>query len=134
MERELLKQIPDSSLEVIVVENFGDEIRWKEKNKEFSLDGVLYDVVRIEKREGKTYLFCINDKKEKQLLDNLVNAVNKDHDAKKAGNTIKPVLTDLFFTTILECPKVFSDSFTYNMVNVSIVSSFKETESPPPKA
>ena len=134
MERELLKQIPDSSLEVIVVENFGDEIRWKEKNKEFSLDGVLYDVVRIQKREGNSYLYCINDKKEKQLLDNLVKAVNKNHDSKKARNIIKPVLADLFFGTSLESPNFFSDSFQYDILNVSTISSYKEIKGPPPKA
>ena len=134
MEREMLKQIPESSLEIIVAENFGDKIRWEEKGKEFLLNDELYDVARVELKDGKRYLYCINDKKEKELLDNLVKAVNKNHDTKRARNNIKPVLTDLFFTTTLESPKVFSDSFTYNMVNVSIVSSFKEIKSPPPKA
>ena len=134
MEKELLAHIPDSSLELIIAEDFGDKIKWEEKNKEFFLNEELYDVARIEIKDGKTHLYCINDKKEKQLLDNLVNAVNKNHDTKKERNNVKPVLTDLFFTTTPDSPQFFSYSFTYDILSVPIISSFKEIKSPPPKA
>ena len=134
MEKELLAHIPDSSLELIIAEEFGEKIEWEEKNKEFLLNEELYDVARIEIKDGKTHLYCINDKKEKQLLDNLVNAVNKNHDTKKERNNVKPVLTDLFFTTTPDSLHFFSYSFTYDILSVSIISSFKEIKSPPPKA
>ena len=51
MERELLAYIPDSSLEVFVAEEYGDKIVWEEENKEFSIEGVLYDVARIKKSD-----------------------------------------------------------------------------------
>jgi hypothetical protein len=55
MERELLAHIPESSLEVIIAEQVADKIVWEEKNREFSLDGVLYDVARIEKKGRKNF-------------------------------------------------------------------------------
>ena len=134
VERELLKHIPDASLELIIAEDFGNKIEWEEKGKEFSLNDELYDVARIEIKDGKTHLYCINDKKEKELLDNLVKAVNKNHDNKKERNNVKPFLTDMIVVTSFEPMKTFSDSSPYGSLSVSPVSSFKEIKSPPPKA
>ena len=134
MERELLAHIPESSLEVIIAEEVADKIEWEEKNKEFSLEGILYDVARIEKKEGKTFLYCINDKKEKQLLDNLVKAVNKNHDNKQGRNNIKSILLDLVCMSEEEEPVSFSVPLAYSSFNVTLVSSFEEIHSPPPKA
>jgi len=134
MERELLQHIPDSSLEVIIEEEVADNIEWEEDGREFSLDGTLYDVARIEKKEGKTFLYCINDKKEKQLLDNLAKAVGKNHNDKKGRNNIKSLMFDLVYITTEEELKTFSYPSTYSYFNVTLVSSFEEINSPPPKA
>jgi len=134
MERELLAYIPDSSLEVFVAEEFGDKIVWEEENKEFSIEGVLYDVARIKKNDGKTFLYCINDKQEKQLLDGLAKAVNANHGNKQENNTIKSLLIDLVCMNDDE-PSVFlSVPSTYSRFNVILVSSFEEINIPPPKA
>jgi len=134
MERELLAYIPDSSLEVFVAEEFGDRIVWEEENKEFSIEGVLYDVARIKKNHGKTFLYCINDKQEKQLLDGLAKAVNANHGTKQENNTIKSLLVDLVCMNDDEGPGIFSVPFTYSCFYVDLVSSFEEINIPPPKA
>ena len=134
MERELLAYIPDSSLEVFVAEEFGDKIVWEEENKEFSIEGVLYDVARIKKSDGKTFLYCINDKQEKQLLDGLAKAVNANHGNKQEKNNIKSLLVDLVCMNDDEGPGIFSVPFTYSCFYVDLVSSFEEINIPPPKA
>ncbi len=134
MERELLTHIPDSSLEVFVAEEFGDKIVWEEENKEFSIDGVLYDVARIKKTDGKTFLYCINDKKEKQLLDGLAKAVNANHGNKQEKNRIKSLLVDIVCLNDQEEPGSFPVHSAYSSFNVTLVSSFEEINIPPPKA
>jgi len=133
MERELLAYIPDSSLEVFVAEEYGDKIVWEEENKEFSIEGVLYDVARIKKNDGKTFLYCINDKQEKQLLDGLAKAVNANHGNKQEKNNIKSLLVDLVCMNDDEGPGIFSVPFTYSCFHVDLVSSFEEINIPPPK-
>ncbi len=133
MEKELLKQIPESSLDVFIAEQYGNSIKWEEEDREFSLNGVLYDVAHIKKTGGQTFLYCINDKKEKQLLDNLVKAVNKNHDNKR-GRNMKPVLPDLVFINSIESPTIFSVSPEYTFLNFPLVTSYKEISIPPPKA
>ena len=134
IEKQLLANIPESSLEIINAEQFADKIEWEEKGKEFSLDGILYDVVRIKKTDGKTLLYCINDKKEKQLLDNLAKAVNKNNDNKQGRNNIKSLLLDLVCMSEEAESKTFSVPSTYSSFNVTLISSFEEINSPPPKA
>jgi hypothetical protein len=132
MEREMLKKIPESSLEVFIAGQYGDRIEWREKDKEFSIDGVLYDVARIKRSGGRTFLYCINDKKEKQLLDDLVKAVDKNQDNKR-GKNIKPVFPDLVFIDPIGSQQIFSVSSPYNFLNITLVSSYEEVNSPPPK-
>jgi hypothetical protein len=134
MERELLAHIPDSSLDVFVTEELGDKIVWEEDNKEFSIDGILYDVARIKKSDGKTFLYCINDKKEKQLLDSLAKAVNANHGNKQEKNRIKSLLIDLVCLSNQEEPVSFCVPSPYSPFNVMLVSSFEEIKIPPPKA
>jgi len=134
MEREMLTLIPESSLEVFVAEEFGDKIVWEEENKEFSIEGVLYDVARIKKADGKTFLYCINDNKEKQLLDSLAKAANANHGNKQEKNNIKSMLADLVCMNDEEQSIIFSVPSTYSRFNVILVSSFEEINIPPPKA
>jgi hypothetical protein len=134
MERELLSHIPEASLEVLVAEELGDKIVWEEENKEFSIEGTLYDVARIKKSEGKTFLYCINDKEEKQLLDGLANAVNSNHGNKQEKNTIKSLLVDLVCLNDKEETISFRVPSKYSPFNVMLVSSFEEINIPPPKA
>jgi hypothetical protein len=134
MEKEMLTRIPESSLEVIVAEDLGDKILWQEDNKEFSIDGVLYDVARIKKSEGKTFLYCINDKQEKQLLDGLAKAVNANHGNKQEKNSIKSLLADLVCMNDEEQSTIFSVPSSYSLFNVTLVSSFEEINILPPKA
>ena len=134
IEKQLLANIPDASLEIINAEQFAEKIEWEEKGKEFSLDGILYDVVRIKKSDGKTFLYCINDKQEKQLLENLAKAVNANHSSKQEKNNIKSLLVDLVCMNDEEQSTFFSVPSAYSRFNVILVSSFEEINIPPPKA
>ena len=120
--------------QVIVAEDLGDKILWQEDNKEFSIDGVLYDVARIKKSEGKTFLYCLNDKQEKQLLDGLTKAVNANHGNKQEKNSIKSLLADLVCMNDEEQSTIFSVPSSYSLFNVTLVSSFEEINILPPKA
>jgi len=133
IEKQLLANIPESSLEIINAEQFADKIEWEEKGKEFSLDGILYDVLRIKKSDGKTFLYCINDKQEKQLLDNLAKAVNANHGNKQEKNNIKSLLLDLVCMNEEGESGFFSVPSTYSCFNATLVSSFEEINIPPPK-
>ncbi len=134
IERELLVNIPESSLDVIIAEQYGNKIEWKEKNREFSLAGEMYDVAKIKVIKGKTYLYCINDKKEKQLLKDLAKAVNGNSNNKQQKNNLKSPIPDLVCLGSAEDISILSVPSTYSSYHVTLVSSFEEISIPPPKA
>ena len=72
MKAQLFAQLPETSFKVIIAENHTN-LQWQDDDgKEFTLNGEMYDVAKIKKKNGKTELYCLLDKKEKELLKNFL--------------------------------------------------------------
>ncbi|WP_460560559.1 hypothetical protein [Ferruginibacter profundus] len=80
VEEQLLSVVNDDQLEKINVDDNLDKISWEEEGKEFYLNGQMYDVARKEMVNGKTILYCLNDKKEEQLLENMLKKERSNAD------------------------------------------------------
>lgn len=133
---EMLAQIPDSSLEVVVLEEHIDAIQWKDDDKEFSLNDEMYDVVSVKKVNGKTLLYCINDKNEKQLLVNFIKGMKADASNGKSGKSnIKFQYTDF---TVISLEKNNSNiiyvNHKFSGYNSVLCTTIKEINAPPPRA
>lgn len=130
---ELAHSIETKLLEVIELEKNEKAIEWEEEGKEFSFNDAMYDVKRIEKKDGKTFLYCINDEKENQLLKKIVDAAEKNQKEKKSNSykfqLIDTVLTysTIFLPTILPAKRKF---FHFNE---SAISLSQEILIPPPR-
>ena len=131
--------LPESSLEIIDADINTNNIEWEEEGKEFYLHGEMYDVARVKKINGKTLIYCLNDKKEEQVLQDLAKAVQSGSDQNANGkpgqHLVKFHLADL---NILSTEKISvavnqparQKHFGYT---VAIVSNNKEVNTPPPK-
>jgi hypothetical protein len=114
------------------------DIIWEEKGKEFSLDGDLYDVAKTKIINGKTFLYCINDKKEEQVLQDRSNAVKsgteQNANTNKQGNhSVKFQMNDYILSSIEK--SVFTTASVtqeYSDFTVALVSSVKKVITPPP--
>jgi len=131
IKEELLAGMPEPSLELIIEEDNINKLEWEEKGKEFYLNGEMYDVAKIKHRNGKTYLYCLNDKKEKELLA----AYSKSIRDKSNKQTIKNQLS----VYIVQKTEMGSLSFNISALNfsdfaISLNYSDKEIASPPPRA
>jgi hypothetical protein len=133
IEQQLLARIPESSLEIIVADQVENKIVWKEKGKEFSLDGVMYDIARVKRSHGKTLLYCINDKKERQLLDDLANAVRNNHNSKQERNNVKCPISDFYFVGAAQELNIVSKPSAYFYFNETPVTSFEDVNIQPPR-
>ena len=95
-------------------------ILWENKEqKEFSLNGQIYDVVNSTTVNGKTMLYCYSDKEEQHLINDY-NSITKHNSA--SGKKIKDIdnLITLFFEnknyeffSILKKSNSFSDFISY---------------------
>ncbi len=63
-----------------------EKISWQLKGKEISWKGKLYDVIKVNKQNGITFLSCISDKTEDILLHNFQKEKQKE---KKESERLK---------------------------------------------
>ncbi len=132
----IISQLKDEELKIISLAENYKNIYWEEEGKEFFFNGEMFDVVKRKEINGKEFLYCINDKKEKVLIDNynLITKHNSSSD-KKGGNNI-----DDAFNLFVSRDEKENDQHFILIINkfhslVSYLSEGKDdTISPPPKA
>jgi hypothetical protein len=135
MEAQLFANIPENDLEVFDLDENKSSINWEEEGKEFSLNGELYDVAKIKKVNGKILLYCLNDKKEKQLLQHFTKAVKNDSNNSKSGkHSIKFQFSDFTVTSIEKANNLSILLVKKTIVfNAPLLTSVREIKAPPPK-
>lgn len=136
VKEEFLAGVPESSLLLFVQEQYINRIEWEEEGKEFYLDGNLYDVAKTKQVKGHTYLYCLNDQREKELLKEFANTVHGNHgNGKSEKQTIKnQVSVFIVHKTEVESLSFIIPSQKFSNPAVSFKSSYKEIAVPPPKA
>lgn len=136
---ELKAGVPLNSFTTIILEENSAGIKWEEKGEEFYLDGILYDVAAINKTPGKTYLYCLTDKNELQLLKNMAKAVKSGNDTQDNDKDSKHTIKFQFSDYILSDPEKLSHSILipqreYFEINASLMFSYQLVDIHPPQA
>lgn len=135
MKADLFTRLPESSFQLIIAED-NNAIEWKDDEKEFNLNGEMYDVAKIKKENGKTVLYCINDKKENELLQNFVKAMKNDASNGKSGkSSIKFQFTDFTINaTEHNAAAISLPAYKFGLFSSALCAVDKEINAPPPKA
>lgn len=136
IKEKILSQLKEEELKIISVSDNHQQIYWEEEGKEFLFKGEMYDVVKTKTVDGEVMLYCINDKKERELVDNynLITKHNSSSD-KKGKNTIDNSFNLFVYqdeTTGESCVKYLSNNF-YS-INFNLPENLIDNISPPPKA
>jgi hypothetical protein len=104
-------------------------LNWLKPQKEFSRNGEMFDVVKSTTKEGKTYLYCINDRKEKELISNF----RRNRQSNKSTELLKkitPVQFLIYKDSFFQ--EFFSDDLIYSSFSNTYSSIYKEILDPPP--
>jgi hypothetical protein len=131
---QIISGIPESSLYKIEDSN---DITWFEQDKEFLLHQTMYDVVRIKIINGKKLFFCINDEKEKQLIQKSLKASEDANDSRGAGKGARDLLK--LQPSDFICPETDCMQYGYTQPNhsaflhIPLVSPIQEVQPRPPK-
>lgn len=135
VKRQLLaSSLHESEMDIFVLQEFNDKLQWEEEGREFYFEGEMYDVVRTKEQNGKTVLYCLKDKKEKELLDHLVKLVKDNRKNSRSGKTIKiPVNTYEAPVTDIKLGLTLQHKQQYVCFASPLFSSVKEIHGPPPK-
>lgn len=102
--------VPTEELTIISDDATNSRLNWVKPNKEFRINGKMYDVVSKRVEGNTVYYSCINDTQEDKLFENLDkqvdNALN-DSGKKNTKNNLKDYIPAERFT-----PKQVGLSFT----------------------
>ena len=113
-----------------VIDAGNKSINWIEKGKEFQLDYRMYDVVRVEKKGSKTFLYCIDDTKEKQLIDNYTKT-------SRNSKSLRVIVKLISLQYIPVCYTLTADLISHKFkfaYTVSLYSSIcNDLDTPPPQ-
>ncbi|HEX7904937.1 MAG TPA: hypothetical protein VF487_13765 [Chitinophagaceae bacterium] len=134
IKEKILGQLKEEELEIISLND--QNIHWEEEGKEFFLNGEMYDVVITKTMDGKVMLYCINDKKEKSLIDNYnLNTKNNSSPDKKSkrgfGNSFNLFLNNTERASTLNVAFIVT---SFHSFDSQLCDNMAERISPPPKA
>ena len=110
---------------------------WVKPEKEFRLNGNMYDIVRRENNNGRSVLYCINDKQEKALFANLDEHIEK-HIATHSKNKNSKTKTEKKAIDLYDLPTKSGVIITYKLIKYPAVSEnyfphFLDSFYPPPQ-
>ncbi len=124
--------INEKDLSIIIVSSSNDpKIQWTKKGKEFQYKGLMYDVVKKEIKEGKTYYYCLNDVKEQRLI---ANYSRHNQRRNKVLLKIRKVLSNKYLPEFLAVnQKTDSDKIRFTAYQELYNSIYLSPQSPPPQ-
>lgn len=130
--------MPDESLAVFEKNRIAPYITWKKKGKEFILNGEMYDVVRVKKNNGKTFIYCIKDSEEKKLLNEYADTFHDDNagnaNNKKQGYVFKLKFPESEWYTFTGDPVFFPpDNQYFPDADDALVTLYNPVYTPPPQ-
>lgn len=131
MQARIREGIDESELAIIaVLPGHEAAIKWIKPGKEFTYHGNLYDVVKLEIRNGKKIYHCINDTREEKLISAFSGRAEANQKARKIINS----LSSNYFAQIVSffhfqksVSRVFYDLYS------NFIPNIREVSDPPPK-
>jgi hypothetical protein len=78
MEAHILNTVPETECEVFNMDALPADFRWEKKDKIFTINGIMFDVSKKKIINGSVYLYCIKEKKEMEILQDLTLKVSSD--------------------------------------------------------
>lgn len=115
-----------------ISDNSNPAVHWVESEKEFSFKGEMFDVVRIKKQQNKKLYYCINDRKEEQLILNY----RKNHNSEK--QTDKKIKTGFNVQFFAQQFVIKNYKYATNIRYPNLIFLYKsnnlDIHSPPPKS
>ena len=134
-EQKVMHLVNPSELVTIRLSSVEKNIFWEENGKEFALNGMMYDVVKIENKNGETFIYCISDVKEKELVAHFNAAITKQNAADRKEKVNIDNLIDLFIShSNGKTPLIgVSNNNSYSPYKFCLQSADEKNYSPPPE-
>jgi hypothetical protein len=112
--REKLAELPDDQLDVVTIPAAEFQAAWLEE-REMKWQGNMFDIARIENRDGVVDVYCVRDHDEDGLLNFLTSIVETtQQDTATTPTSVVQFFTLEYITCGMLCPVAPSNSGTMN--------------------
>jgi site-specific DNA-adenine methylase len=140
IKKEIKLHLQSEELTVIRFSNSDiNTIHWIEKNKEFIYKDQMFDIVRRSSDSNETTFYCINDKQEKKLFQNLEEQVlkqienNKNSKSDSSKKNVDNIIKTYFFEENTLTVFQRASSCFYSIIEKTYTSVDVLISSPPPR-
>lgn len=132
--REQLKTLPEQELTLLTLTE-SDYKKVKVDDHEVKVEGKMYDIARIERRNGRVLVFAKHDEAEDNLLSFVQEILHRSaSDKKPVPHSVIQLLTLDFVLIENELPKNCSVSITHaSGYSKALYNYFPRIDSPPPQ-
>ena len=107
------------------------------KDSEFSYYGKMYDMVAQFKKGDTTFLYCLHDNKEEDLLADYSRYLRRNGDSSRRDNPVLTMLYSLFTQALIQNPSLAiqgaGTKFHFPISNQIILPVYLAHSAPPPK-
>jgi hypothetical protein len=132
--RNIRAELPGSVLEKFTFDAIAKDLHWEEADKEFWLHGELYDVVKISIENSQRIIYCINDSKEKQIVEQQLKQTSQNAGDGKRTKTHKYQFPDIDFYSSEQARFPLHVAITLQPLVVDIANGVYDADSPPPRS
>jgi len=128
--------VSQDKIEKIVINNNSQHFQ-RIHSREFRYCGKMYDIIKEVKKGSTTTFYCINDKKEEELMESISKYFQTSDDGMTSVKYSGKILKNIFFPLYFESTKLNSE-FELAHQNILIFDSiclvnYYDVELPPPK-
>jgi len=132
MEAAFLSRVHEDDLEAINYTDDQQAISWQEVNEDFYFRGELYDVAQTRTIDGKTWLYCIKERTENDLIEKYAKttSLRKPNDI---GISRPELLSEYVLKVKESSDKIISINTRFTNFEQHILLRAKEILIPPPR-
>jgi hypothetical protein len=125
--------LADPALDIFEWDAIKNIVTWEEEGKEFWLKGQLYDVVAQKSIDGKKYIYCLNDAKEEQIVEQQLKITSNANSSGKNHKTLKFSLPNFILLSNKVKPVASNERLKFSFKEVKEHLQYYDPAFPPPR-
>jgi len=125
--------LANRALDIFEWEAIKNIVSWEEEGKEFWLKGQLYDVVMQKSIGSKKYIYCLNDAKEEQIVEQQSKITSNANSSGENHKTLKFNLPDFILLLNEVKPVAANEGLKFSFKKVKEHLQYYDPAFPPPK-
>lgn len=124
------KSFASNDIKVFRYNEIKNNIYWHEKNKEFSYNHKMYDILNVSKINNSLYIYALEDTKEEAIIFDFLKKSNNKNHQNLLHNFLQNFIFEVMENTIAYF--TFSEQCYFKSINLHYKNIYIKLPTPPP--